>query len=166
MNTLFNHDQIVYSLDTSSLIDAYRKLYPMDNFPSLWQDIENLIRQDRLIMSEFVFAEAMRDKFLDDWCTNRKLKSQLELKIDDFDQIAVRDILAEYPGILNLKKGKSLSDPWVIAVAKRYFQNVVIVSEEKLTGNLQHPRIPDVCKDSNIECVTISGMIQREDWKY
>ena len=104
MNTLFNQDQIVYSLDTSSLIDAYRKLYPMDNFPSLWKDIVNLIRQDRLIMSEFVFAEAMRDKFLNDWCTNRKLKSQLELKIDDLDQIAVREILANYPGILKVKK--------------------------------------------------------------
>lgn len=138
----------------------------MDNFPSLWKDIENLIREDRLIMSEFVFAEAMQDKFLDNWCTNKKLKSKLELKIDDLDQMAVRDILAEYPGILKVKKGKSLSDPWVIAVAKRYFENVVIVTEEKLTGNLQHPRIPDVCKDSNIECVTISGMIQKEGWEY
>ena len=140
MNTLFNHDQKVYSLDTSSLIDAYRKLYPMDNFPSLWQDIENLIRQDRLIMSEFVFAEAMRDKFLDDWCTDKKLKSQLELKIDDLDQIAVRDILADYPGILKVKKGKSLSDPWVIAVAKRYSQNVIIVSEKKINRQLTTPK--------------------------
>lgn len=166
MNTLFNQNQIVYSLDASSLIDAYRKLYPMGNFPLLWKDIENLIRHDRLIMSEFVFAEAMRDKFLDNWCTNKKLKSQLELKIDDLDQRAVRDILENYPGIVKVKKGKSLSDPWVIAVAKRYFQNVVIVSEEKLTGNLQFPRIPDVCKDSNIECLTIAELIQKENWVY
>ena len=55
-------------------------------------------------MSEFVFAEAMRDKFLDDWCTNKKLKSQLELKIDDLDQITVREILADYSGILRVKK--------------------------------------------------------------
>lgn len=64
---LFNHNQIVYSLDTSSLIDAYRFLYPMENFPALWQELEKLIRDDRLKMSEFVFAEAMQDKVLDEW---------------------------------------------------------------------------------------------------
>ena len=166
MTTLFNQNQIIYSLDTNSLIDAYRKLYPMENFPTLWNDFETLIRQDRLKMSEFVFAEAMRDKFLRNWCDDKKLQPHLELKIDDADQIAVRNILINYPGIFKVKKGKSGSDPWVIALATRYSQNVIVVSEEKLTGNLQFPRIPDVCKDSNIEYITIAGVIQKEKWVY
>ncbi len=40
----------------------------------------------------------------------------------------------------------------------------VVVTEEKSTGNLQHPRIRDVCKVSNIECVRISGIVKRENW--
>jgi len=95
MNSLFNQNQTVYSLDTSSLIDAYRFLYPMENFPALWQEFEQLIKNDRFKMSEFVFAEAMRDKVLDEWCRENGLKPYLESKIDDLDQNAVRNILSK-----------------------------------------------------------------------
>ena len=64
MNSLFNQDQVVYSFDTSSLIKASGVLYPMENFPSLWDKIEELIRSDRLKMSELVFDEAMGGKVL------------------------------------------------------------------------------------------------------
>ena len=160
---LFNQNQIVYSLDTSSLIDAYRFLYPMENFPALWQELEKLIRDNRLKMSEFVFAEAMQDEVLDKWCREKGLKPYLELKIGDSDQRAVRNMLSTYPGMLNIKKGTSGADPWMVALAMK-FRNSVVVTEEKSTGNLQHPRIPDVCKVSNIECVRISGIVKRENW--
>ena len=93
----------------------------------------------------------------------KSLKPYLELKIDDSDQQEVRKILSRYPGMLNIKKGTSGADPWVIALAMK-FQNGVVVTEEKSTGNLQHPRIPDVCKVSNIECVTIAGVVKKENW--
>ena len=80
MITILNQNQIIYSLDACSLIDAYRSLYPMENFPALWKKFEELIRKDRLKMSEFVYAEAMRDKVLKDWCRHENLKSYLELK--------------------------------------------------------------------------------------
>ena len=160
---LFNQNQIVYSVDTSSLIEAYRFLYPMKNFPALWQEFEKLIKSDRLKMSEFAFAEAMRDKVLDEWCREKSLKPYLESKVDDSDQKLVRNILSKYPGMLNVKKGTSGADPWVVALAMK-LQNAVVVTEEKLTGNLQYPRIPDVCKTSNIECVTIAGIVKKENW--
>ena len=55
MNSLFNHDLVVYSCDSSSLIMASGVLYPMDNFPALWGKIEELIRSERLKMSELVY---------------------------------------------------------------------------------------------------------------
>ena len=165
MNSLFNQNQTIYSLDASSLIDAYRFLYPMENFPALWQEFERLIKSDRLKMSELAFEEAMRDKVLDEWCREKSLKPYLELKIDEADQKTVRSILSKYPGMLNVRKGISGADPWVVALAMR-FQNVVAVTEEKLTGNLQYPRIPDVCKAPNIECVTIAGVIKKENWVF
>jgi hypothetical protein len=160
---LFNQNQIVYSVDTSSLIEAYRFLYPMKNFPALWQEFEKLIKSDRLKMSELVFEEVMQDEVLDKWCRDKVLKPYLESKIDDSDQKTVRNILSKYPGMLNVKKGTSGADPWVVALAMK-FQNVIVVTEEKSTGNLQHPRIPDVCKVSNIECVTIAGIVKKENW--
>ncbi len=164
MITILNQNQIIYSLDACSLIDAYRSLYPMENFPALWKKFEELIKKDRLKMSEFVYAEAMQDKVLKDWCLHENLKSYLELKIDDSTQREVRKILSKYPGMLKVKKGISGGDPWVIALATQYQPNVIVVTEEKLTGNLQYPRIPDVCKDSKIECVTIAGVVKKENW--
>ena len=46
MNSLFDQDQIVYSMDASSLIEAYHS-YPFDIFPSLWDKLEELIKSDR-----------------------------------------------------------------------------------------------------------------------
>lgn len=61
MNSLLKHDQVIYSLDTSALIAAFHERYPIENFPSLWRKIEELIRNGRLKMSQIVFEEAMRD---------------------------------------------------------------------------------------------------------
>ena len=39
MNTLFNQDQVIYSLDTSALIAAFHERYPIANFPTLWMGV-------------------------------------------------------------------------------------------------------------------------------
>ena len=165
MNPPFSQNQKVYSLDTSSLIEAYRFLYPMKNFPSLWREIEKLIRNHRLKMSELVFDEAMRDEVLEQWCREKALRSYLELKVDDAVQEAVDTILTKYPRMVNVTKGTSEADPWVIALAYK-FQNVVVVTEEKSTGNLLYPRLPDVCKAFNIECIKMVDIVRRENWVF
>ncbi len=53
MNTIFNLNQIVYSLDASSLIETHHT-YPRTNFPSLWDKLEELVRNDRLKIAELV----------------------------------------------------------------------------------------------------------------
>ena len=165
MNSLFNQNQVVYSFDTSSLVEAYRFLYPMENFPSLWDKIEKLIKSDRLKMSQVVLDEVRRNKVLKQWCDQKSLKSHLESKVNESDQNKVRTILSKYPGMLNVKKNTSGADPWVIALAMQY-QKGVVVTEEKSTGNLEHPRIPDVCKAFKIECVQIAGVVKKENWTF
>ena len=163
MNSLFNRDQIVYSLDTSSLIKASAVLYPMENFPSLWAKIEELIRNNCLKMSEPAFDEAMRGAVLRNWCDKKDLQEFLESKVSDSDQDAVRTILSRYPRLVNVRRGTSGADPWVIALAMRY-QHGVVVTEEQQTGNLSNPKIPDVCRDLEIECINIAGLVRKENW--
>ncbi len=76
MNSLFNHNQVIYSLDASALIAAFHERYPIGNFPSLWRKIETLIKNGRLKMSQIVFEEAMRDTEIKQWCDENQLKSQ------------------------------------------------------------------------------------------
>ena len=165
MNLLFNQNQVVYSFDTSSLIKASAVLYPMENFPSLWDKIEELIRNGRLKMSDPVFEEAMRGTVLKNWCNQRSLQPFLESKVSDSDQNAVRTILSQYPKLINVEKGTSGADPWVIALAGQY-QHGIVVTEEQPAGNLEHPKIPDVCKDLGIEWFTIAGLVKRENWVF
>lgn len=163
MNLLNDSGRAVYSFDTSSLIEASDVLYPMENFPSLWGRIEELIKSNRLKMSQPVFDEAMRNEDLEDWCRAKSLQSFIELKVDKLVQNYVRSILKEYPGMINARKNKSGADPWVVALAMQY-PGVVVVTEEKSTNDRLHPRIPDVCKFSNIEWVNIAGLVKSENW--
>ena len=165
MNSLFNQDQVVYSCDSSSLVMASGVLYPMDNFPALWTKIEELIRSDRLKMSEPVYDEAMRGEVLRNWCREKELKPFLLSRVDESVQTALRGIQSDYQNLTQPHTSKSSADPWVIALAMQYQQGVV-VTEEQPTGNLQGPRIPDVCKDLGIECISIAGLAAKENWVF
>ena len=165
MNLPFNQDQVVYSFDTSSLIMASGVLYPMENFPSLWAKIEELIRNDRLKMSEPAFDEAMRGKVLRDWCSEKDLEPFLLSKAEDSIENEFQAIQSKYSALVNVERGTSLADPWVIALARQY-QHGIVVTEERPTGNLEHPKIPDVCKDLGIEWLTIAGLVKRENWVF
>lgn len=83
MNSIFEVDQVVYSIDTSSLIAAFHERYPITNFPALWCKIEELIKNDRLKMSQVVFDEAMRDTEIEQWCNQNQLKQDFQVAIDE-----------------------------------------------------------------------------------
>ena len=140
-------------------------LYPMDNFPTLWTKIEELIRCERLKMSEPVYDEAMRGEVLRNWCGERELKPFLLSKVDEPVQNAFRRIQSDYPNLVHVASGKSLADPWAIALAMQY-QRGIVVTEEQPAGNLQGPKIPDVCKDLEIECINIAGLVTKENWVF
>ena len=163
MNSLFNQNQSVYSLDTSALIAAFRERYPIENFPTFWRKIEELIRNDRLKMSEVVFEEAMRENDIKEWCNQNGLKQDFQEPIDESMQIKVNEILREFPKLLDDRKGRSGADPWVIALAMIY-QNCIVVTEEKPTYKKHRPNIPDVCDGFNVECIQIVDLIRRENW--
>ena len=137
----------------------------MENFPSLWGEIEELIRNDRLKMSEPVFDEAMRGAVLRDWCSEKGLKPFLLSKVNDSVQDDFQTIIGNYPRLMRIESNSSLADPWVIALAMQY-QCGVVVTEEQPAGNLSAPKIPDVCKDLGIECVNIAGFVRKENWVF
>lgn len=53
-----------YSFDTGGLIDGLERYYPVDNFPALWDRIDELIAVGRFIISEEVWqrGRAQDDK--------------------------------------------------------------------------------------------------------
>ena len=160
MNSFFTLNQTVYSLDASSLIEAHH-IYPRANFPSLWDELKVLARNDRLKMPELVFDE-VRDEEIKEWYEENQWKPYIRVTIDQLDQNKAKALI---PRLVNLITGESGGDPWVIALAQD-LQNGVVVTQEKPSRNKDKPKIPNVCSDLGIEHIDLLGLIRSENWVF
>ena len=153
-----------YCIDTSALIHAWWRSYPIRNFQGFWDRIDELIADDRLFSSTEVFRELeKRDDDLLEWAKGRKA---IFLEIDDRLQDRIAELLRRYPRLVDTRRNRSAADPFVIAVADVHDPTLVVVSQEGATNNIEKPNIPDVCNAEGIECIRILDVISREDWRF
>ena len=152
---------IVYSMDSSALIHAWRRAYPPKNFPPFWDKLDALIETKRLFSSVEVLRELKRkDDELHEWC---KARAHVFLPIDDDLQDQVIEIMGTYPRLVDTAKGRSAADPFVIGLARMNDPEWTVLSEEN-PGKLNSPKIPDVCKAEGIRCLRLVEIIQEENW--
>jgi hypothetical protein len=145
-----------YCVDTSGWLDGWQRHYPPDVFPTLWAKIEPLITAGEIISSEEVYFElARKSDELHKWAQARK---QMLVPLDEPIQIKVALLLAEYPRLVDTLRGRSKADPFVIATAME--RTAVVVTGEIVRGNLDKPRIPDVCRLKQIRCINFLQMIR------
>ncbi len=145
-----------YCVDTSGWLDGWQRHYPPDVFPTLWTKIDALIAADEIHSSEEVYLElARKSDELHEWIKARK---QMLVSLDEPVQIRAASLLAEFPRLVDTLRGRSSADPFVIATAME--RNAVVVTGENLSGNLEKPRIPDVCQVKSIRCINFLQMIR------
>ena len=151
-----------YSIDTSSLIWAWRFAYPRSRFPSLWARVEQLIRSGDLRASQMVLVELERiEDELHQWavaCTD------LFVEIDDGQQRTMRAILAEFRGLVPPGEDRVNADPYVIALAIR--KGHTVISQERASGNPDRPKIPNVCAARGVRCMDFLGLIEQQGWTF
>lgn len=153
-----------YCIDTSSLIHAWRRSYPIRNFQPVWDYIDSLIEAGRLYSSMEVLKEIeRRDDELHEWTKKRK-EIFLDIEGDEL-QIRMKEILDRYPRLVDTRKNRSGADPFVIAIASLYDPRLVVITEERPTGNIEKPNIPDVCTVEGLNHVSVLGLIVQEDWR-
>ncbi len=161
-----------YVIDTSSLIELNRR-YPIDVFPTLWKNVEELIEKGLLISHKEVLKEiSYRDDALKEWAkSHKKLFRDLTPKQIEI----IKEILKKYPSLAKSNNEKAAADPFVIAMAvelKNDPQGIliptakerIIVTEERLRGN--RIRIPFVSQGYGIECINIIEMCRVEGWQF
>lgn len=150
-----------YCIDTSALIDLWRKHYPPDVFPSLWKDIEKLVSQGSLIASQEVFNEVKkRDDELLRWANTNK-KMFVDLDAGQLQQVGI--VLKDFPQLVDTKKTTPDADPFVIALARSRGW-AIITSETPNPGG--RPHIPDVCKRYNVRWISLMEFFREKGWKY
>ncbi len=151
-----------YSIDTSAIVNGWRRHYPPDVFPSLWMRIASIIDSGVLIASEEVLIELERqDDEVYAWALGRRAMFR---PIDATIQIAVTEILRDHPRLVDTRRHRSGADPFVIALAK--IENAGVVTAEKHSGVLSKPNIPDVCDALGIRCLDLLGLFREQGWVF
>lgn len=149
-----------YVLDTSALIHAAVRAYPMDVFGSFWTRLADLIADGRAFAPKEVEKEIKRqDDDLHKWC---KGKNGLFVPPEVEIQQAMSAVTQQFPSLVDETKGRGLADPWVVATAQVSSATVVTQEFPKPTK----PRIPDACRVLKIPCVNLLELIRAEGWTW
>ena len=154
----------IYSVDTSSLLHAWQRAYPPEQFPGWWTKLEGLLDDGRLVATIEVYYELeKKDDDVFAWAKQRK--DALFREIDDDVQSAVVSIMANYPRLVDTKTGKSGGDPFVIAQAMALGNPGCVLTEED-GGSAKSPKIPHVCLLEGIDCWNLVEMMKHEQWTF
>jgi hypothetical protein len=161
----------VYCIDTSSLIELKIK-YPREVFPTLWEKMEELIQNGRIIAPIEVKKEIEKgDDELKKWVRGKK-RNRMFIKPDENQVMKVKEILKDFPFLAKPDKpDEPNADPWLFAVVlvkieeekERLIQYNSIVTDE----SQRKPRkIPAVCKEIGIVSINLIGLFKEEGWKF
>lgn len=153
---------MIFCLDTSAWLDGWVRDYPEEVFPSLWEKLAERIEGGQVRCSEEVYVELeKKDDGIHDWLKKHK---QAVVPINEEIQKIVTELLKEHPRLVDTFRQRSQADPFVIATAEAL--GAVVVTGEKPRGKLDIPKIPDVCEQRRIPCISFLQMLRELGWKF
>lgn len=133
---------LLYSFDTSVMINGRRDLLPPDLFPTLWTKIEGMIAAGAIRAVDVVRDELGRkDDATKEWATNQV---DLFLPLDEDIQVATREVLAKHSKLVGKGGQRNLADSFVIGLARA--RGGIVVTQETRTNNLESPESPMCAK--------------------
>ena len=151
-----------YCLDTNCFIEPWNSFYSYKSHKSYWEDfVLPEIMAGRLIVLDEVYRElSQKEDDLFKWLKGHKIKdSGVLIKTDKDLLLQVQDLLEKYPRLVDSRRGRSDADPFLIEYAKG--NTIPLVTLEKPSGNIDKPRIPDVCKAESVEYISFYEYIDR-----
>ncbi len=104
---------------------------------------------------------ARRDDAIHDWA---KSQTDLFVPLTADVQLAAREVLGAHPRLVGTGGGRNSADPFVIALARA--RDSVVVTEELLAGNIERPRIPDVCEAMGVRWLNLVRFVQEQSWTF
>jgi len=149
-----------YSVDTSGFLDAWVRNYPPDIFQTIWERMDEAAENGTLVASDEVLRELERkDDGAHGWM---KARPQMVVELDSEIERHVSEMMHRFPRLVDTKKGRSIGNPFVIAVAR--IRSFKVITAEHATGRLDVPRIPDVCGDLGIPCIRMLDFFREQGW--
>ena len=149
-----------YLIDTSSIFaQKPNDTLPKEVYKSLWEKIEKSVQEGMIVTCSEIEEEAKKDNIVGKWLQTNHCTV---LPIDDDVQANVTKIVREHPRMISFSSGGSSSgDAFLIATAMKY--GLKVITQENKTKN---NKIPDICRQYNIECLSINELCSEEGWSF
>ena len=99
-----------YSLDTSSLIEPWHRLYPPDVTPRLWDELlpDLIVAGELRAIQEVRIELEQQDDALLAWATSQ---TGLFVEIDAEVQLAVKEVMRQHAKLVDINSARSGADP-------------------------------------------------------
>lgn len=152
----------VYCIDTSSILEWFVRRYSPAILPGLPSRMEGLIEAGRLRAPKIVFDEIRPGDDVHAWA---KEQDALFIEESVSVQLIVRDLMAKHHDPARPLKGINNADPFVIAMAIDGGRDWTVVSDEH-PGSAESRKIPFVCAQEGVRCVTFQDMMKTEGWQF
>ncbi len=154
----------MYSIDSGALIDAWVRKYPPDFLPSLWDAIHELADAGTIVSPEEVLFELQRgDDELFAWASDRR---QMFFPPTADIQARVAHIVNTFPAFLPERAADGIwADPYVIALAQDVGR-AVVTSELVAPDNARQTKIPNICDQLDVRCLTPLEFFLERGWRF
>jgi hypothetical protein len=125
--------------------------------------IDGLIGDGRFFASDEVWEEIKkRDVTVKDWAQPRKESLFLETNIAVTTEVTA--ILERFPRMVMSGGRRNRAAPFVVAVARR--EGATVVTGEGHDGSATRPKIPFVCAQLGVPCITFTQFIADQRWTF
>lgn len=150
-----------YCIDSSSLIHC-RYTYPIEVFQGVWDGLDALIGDGRLIAHEEVWLEINRgNDELTQWAA--QWKAELAVGHDGLQVAIVQQIAVDFPLTTYSTTTEHRADPWVVALAQT--RSCCVISEE-VGASERFPKIPQMCLKYGVPHLKILDVMRSERWSF
>jgi hypothetical protein len=156
----------IYSVDSSSLMDWQARYYPTDVFTGMIASVEAMIAANRFVAPALVKEEigAVGTTGLIEWA-----ESHAGIFVPTVEVLAeAQRIHDQFAGLRDPRAEYEEADAYVIALAR--MRGGVVVTQETPAAEKRNPKrthfIPDVCRELGISCISLLGLMRREEWRF
>lgn len=142
----------IYSIDTSFLLNLEMN-YPADLFPPVRARFDELFTSGRGYIIDLVSDElAEKDDTVFQWIDQHGPAIVHKLTSDDL--LKAQEVIAKFPGFVDINATKTAADPFVVAEAIR--TGAIVVTHEtmmQVQPTSKKAKIPNACQDYGVRSI-------------
>ena len=160
---------MLYLLDANVLISAHELHYPLDRIPQFWTWLLGMAEAGRVKLPYEIYNEiAVSTGDLKEWITSPANSKQLKLNAH-VDPAILQQVINEgyAPDLSESDLEQVGQDPFLVAYAIPFGTAVTVVTREvaKPSKKRQNRKVPDVCEQFKVRCLSDFQLYRELDFK-